>query len=474
RNEIAALQRTALVSLSWYENARRYNVFNPDQYAFSFLSRSKSITYDNLRLRDENYGAKVDHWFADIVREEQGLDVPKDNPPPPMFTPFRIGQMQVQNRVVVSPMCQYMAEDGLVNDWHLVHLGGFAVGGAGLVYTEMTDVSPEGRISLGCAGMYADEHTAAWKRITDFMHAQSNAKVCVQLAHAGRKGSTKLAWKGDNEALEEGGWEILSASPIPYLKDGQVPREMNRADMDKVVADFLAAAKRAHAAGFDMVEVHMAHGYLLSCFLSPLTNIRTDDYGGNLENRLRFPLEVLGAVRAAWPAGKPISVRISATDWVEDGGLNGDDAVEIARALVSYGADIINVSAGQTTIDAAPVYGRMFQVPFSEQIRLEAEVPTIAAGNITSADQINSIVAAGRADLCALARPHLADPHFTLRAAAHYGYTQQIWPNPYLSAKDQAERIAEQERNRDEQLLIANKPQSHKPVTRAGQKEAAE
>jgi len=470
RDEIAALQRTALVSLGWYETARRYNVFKPDQYAFSFLSRSKSITYDNLRLRDENYGAQIDHWFADIVREEQGLDVPADNPPPPMFTPFRIGEMLVQNRVVVSPMCQYMATSGLVNDWHLVHLGGLGVGGAGLVFTEMTDVSAEARISHGCAGIYDDAHVAGWKRIVDFMHGQSAAKVCVQLAHAGRKGSTKLAWEGDNEALETGGWEIMSASPIPYMADGQVPREMDRTDMDKVIDDFAAAARRSDEAGFDMIEVHMAHGYLLSCFLTPLSNVRSDDYGGSPENRLRFPLEVLDAVRAAWPAHKPISVRISATDWVEDGGITGDDAVSIAAQLQTYGADIINVSAGQTTTDADPIYGRMFQVPLAEQVRLEAQVPVIAAGNITSADQINTILAAGRADLCALARPHLADPHFTLRAAAHYGYTPQVWPNPYLAAKTQAERLAEQERDRGQELLIANKPQSHKP----DQSEAAE
>ncbi len=464
RDEIERLQRTALGSLSWYENARRYNQFKPDQYAFSFLTRSKSVTYENLRLRDETYGAAVDQWFADIVRDEQGLEVAKDNPPPPMFTPFRIGQMLVQNRVVVSPMCQYMAEDGLINDWHLVHLGGLAVGGAGLVYTEMTDVSAEGRISPGCAGIYRDEHTAAWKRVVDFMHGQSAGKVCMQLAHAGRKGSTKRAWEGDNQPLEDGGWETLSASPIPYLADGQVPREMNRADMDKVIDDFTNAARRAEAADLDMVEVHMAHGYLLSCFISPLTNLRGDEYGGSLENRLRFPLEVLDAVHAAWPNRKPVAVRISASDWVEEGGLTGDDAVQIAAALKAHGADIINVSAGQTTTDAEPIYGRMFQVPFSEQIRLEAGVPTITAGNITTADQINTIIASGRADLCALARPHLADPHFTLRAAARYGYEPQLWPNPYLSAKAQSEGMAEQEREREQELLLGNKPPSHNPA----------
>lgn len=473
KDEVGMLQHTALVSLQWYENARRFNVFDPPQYAFSFLTRSKSVTYENLKMRDPAYGADVDRWFADIVRG-QGFDVPHNDPPPPMFTPFRIGGMVVENRVMVSPMCQYSADDGTVTDWHLVHLGGFAVGGAGLVYTEMTDVSREGRISPGCAGMYKAEHVGAWKRIVDFVHDNSRAKICIQLAHAGQKGSTKLSWEGDNEPLEEGNWEIVSASARAYQPGNQVPKEMDRADMDKVRDDFARAAGMADRAGFDMLEIHMAHGYLLSSFISPLSNVRTDDYGGSLENRMKFPLEVLRAVREAWPAEKPVAVRISATDWVEDGGLTGDDAVEVAKMLKANGADIIDVSAGQTSTDAEPVYGRMFQVPFSEQVRLEAEVPTIAVGNITSADQINTIIASGRADICALARPHLLDPHFTLKAAAHYGYKDQLWPNQYLSAKPQAETVAERDNQALAELREAAKPPSQWQYWGAAKKDAAE
>ena len=459
--EIARLQRTALVSLQWYENARRFNDMSAPQYAFNFLSRSKSVTYENLTLRDPDYGKSVDQWFAGLVRDEHGFDIPADDPPPPMFTPFRIGQMMVQNRVVVSPMCQYSADDGTPTDWHLVHLGGLAVGGAGLVFSEMTDVSRDGRITPGCAGMYKDEHMTAWRRIVEFVHGNSHAKICMQLAHAGRKGSTKRSWDGEDEPLDDGNWPILSASALPYKPNNQVPKEMDRADMDQVRDDFARAANMADDSGFDMIEVHMAHGYLLSSFISPLSNIRGDDYGGVLENRMRFPLEVLVAVRAAWPSGKPVSVRISATDWVDEGGLTGDDAVEVAKMLAAHGADIIDVSAGQTSPDAQPIYGRMFQTPFSEQIRLEAGVPTISVGNITSADQVNTIVASGRADLAALARPHLTDPHFTLKAAAHYGYTLQHWPDQYLAAKRQAESLAAQENQRLQDLLLANKPQSH-------------
>ena len=461
RDEIGALQSGAYTSLGWYERARRYNGMDPEQYVFGFLSRTKSVTYENLRLRDAGYIKGVDRWFAESVRD-QGFEVPVNDPPPPMFMPFRLRGMTVQNRVVVSPMCQYTAEDGTPNNWHLVHLGGFAVGGAGLVFTEMTDVSREGRISPGCAGMYKPEHVAAWRGIVDFVHANSRAMICMQLAHAGRKASTKRAWEGDNEPLEEGGWPIISASPIPYLPHGPVPKEMDRADMDKVRDDFVRAAKWAEEAGFDMIEVHMAHGYLLSSFISPLSNVRTDEYGGSLENRMRFPLEVFDAVRAVWPEDKPMSVRISATDWVEDGGLTGDDSVIVATTLEAHGCDIVDVSAGQTTTDAEPVYGRMFQTPFSDQIRSEAGIPTIAVGNITTADQINTIVAAGRADLCALARPHLTDPHFTLRAAAHYGYELQFWPNQYLSAQQQSTRLAERDNEREAELQRAAKAPGHR------------
>ena len=460
--EVARLQRSALVSLQWYEHARRFNAMEPAQYAFNFLTRSKGVTYENLTLRDPDYGAGVNQWFADLVNKEQGFNVPTDPSPAPMFTPFRIGPMVVPNRVMVSPMCQYSADDGTPNDWHMVHLGGMAVGGAGLVYTEMTNVSREGRITPGCAGMYQDAHVPAWRRIVEFVHANSQAKFCMQLAHAGRKGSTKLPWHGTDEPLDEGNWQILSASPIPFKIGSDTPKEMDRADMDRVRDDFVAAAKRADEAGFDMIELHMAHGYLLSSFISPLSNKRADEYGGSLENRLRFPLEVLSAVRAVWPKDKPIACRISATDWVEDGGFTGDDAVVTAKRLYETGADIIDVSAGQTSSDAQPVYGRMFQTHLSEQVRLEAGVPTIAVGNITTPDQVNTIVAAGRADIVALARPHLTDPHFTLQAAAHYGHTEQHWPVQYGAGKAQAERQAAQENARLQALLLANKPQSHK------------
>ena len=460
--EVARLQRSALVSLQWYEHARRFNAMEPAQYAFNFLTRSKGVTYENLTLRDPDYGAGVNQWFADLVNKELGFNVPTDPSPAPMFTPFRIGPMVVPNRVMVSPMCQYSADDGTPNDWHMVHLGGMAVGGAGLVYTEMTNVSREGRITPGCAGMYQDAHVPAWRRIVEFVHANSQAKFCMQLAHAGRKGSTKLPWHGTDEPLDEGNWQILSASPIPFKLGSDTPKEMDREDMDRVRDDFVAAAKRADEAGFDMIELHMAHGYLLSSFISPLSNKRADEYGGSLENRLRFPLEVLSAVRAVWPKDKPIACRISATDWVEDGGFTGDDAVVSAKRLYETGADIIDVSAGQTSSDAKPIYGRMFQTHLSEQVRLEAGVPTIAVGNITTPDQVNTIVAAGRADIVALARPHLTDPHFTLQAAAHYGHTEQHWPVQYGAGKAQAERQAAQENARLQALLLANKPQSHK------------
>ncbi len=460
-DEVSRLQYTALTSLGWYENARRYNVFEPPQYVFNFLSRSKSVTYENLALRDSEYGTDVDQWFTRLVNKEHGFDVPEDNPPPPMFTPFPIGNMVVDNRVVVAPMCQYSADDGMPTDWHLVHLGGYAKGGAGLIFTEMTDVSPEGRISHACAGMYKPDHVPAWKRIVDFVHANGPAKICVQLAHAGRKGSCKLAWDDGGAPLEQDAWQVLAPSPLPFDQRSPVPKEMDRSDMDKVRDDFVRAAEMALEAGFDMIELHAAHGYLLSSFISPVSNVRTDEYGGSLDNRMRFPLEVMKAVREAWPVEKPISVRISATDWVGEEGITGDDAVSIAKMFSEAGADIINVSAGQTTPDAQPVYGRMFQVSLSEQVRLEAGVPTISVGNITSADQVNTILAAGRADLVALARPHLADPFFTLHASALYGYDDQAWPKQYLRGKDQAFRLAEQDNERQAELLAANKPQSH-------------
>jgi anthraniloyl-CoA monooxygenase len=346
-------------------------------------------------------------------------------------------------------MDMYSAIDGTPNDFHLVHLGARALGGAALLFTEMTCVSPEARISLGCTGMYADEHVAAWRRIVGFVHASSRAKICLQLGHSGRKGSTKLMWEGMDEPLEEGGWDVMAPSPLPWTPRNAVPIAMTRADMERVVDEFVRSAELAVMADFDMLELHCAHGYLLSSFLTPISNQRDDDYGGSLENRLRFPLEVFTAMRAVWPGERPISVRISATDWV-DGGLTGDESVSIARAFVDAGADIIHVSAGQTTPLAKPVYGRMFQTPFSDRIRNEAGIPTIAVGNITEPDQINSIIMAGRADLCALARPHLTDPHFTLRAAAELGYAAQPWPQQYSSAKRQIERYYERLREQEQ------------------------
>jgi anthraniloyl-CoA monooxygenase len=333
-------------------------------------------------------------------------------------------------------MAMYSAEDGVAGDFHLVHLGTRAQGGAGLVFTEMTCVTPEGRITPGCAGMYQDAHVAAWTRIVDFVHRHTEAKICLQLGHSGPKGSTRLGWEGMDEPLDEGCWQVIGPSPVPWSPKNQVPRPMTRADMDELLATFVRATEMAEQCGFDMVELHCAHGYLLSAFITPLLNRRTDAYGGPLTNRLRFPLEVFVAMRAVWPAHKPMSVRISATDWVE-GGITGDDAVEIARAFAAAGADIIDVSAGQTSTRAKPIYGRMFQTPFSDRIRNEAGIATMAVGNIFEPDHVNGIIAAGRADLCCLARPHLADPYWALHAAAGLGYDQIAWPVQYLSGRDQ-------------------------------------
>jgi anthraniloyl-CoA monooxygenase len=396
---------------------------------------------------------------ADYV-QAQGFEVDIAKPVVPMFQPFRLRDMTLANRVVVSPMDQYSAADGLPTDWHMVHYGARAIGGAGLMFTEMTDVSALARISPGCTGMYSDAQEAAWKRIVEFVHANSATKFCLQLGHAGRKGSTRLMWDGIDEPLPEGNWPIVAASPIPYLPQSQVPREMTRADMVASVADYVQAVERADRAGFDMIELHAAHGYLLASFISPLTNKRTDEYGGALENRLRFPLEVFRAMRKAWPGEKPMSVRISATDW-QDGGLTGDDAVAVARAFAEAGCDLIDVSTGQTTPDAQPVYGRMYQTPFSDQIRNDAGIATMCVGAITSADQVNTIVAAGRADLVALARPHLADPSFTLKAAAWYGADGVACPKQYVAGKEQLFRNSEREREELTELKLKAKPKTH-------------
>ncbi|HWZ27821.1 MAG TPA: bifunctional salicylyl-CoA 5-hydroxylase/oxidoreductase, partial [Gemmatimonadales bacterium] len=394
---------------------------DPAQFGFNLLTRSLRITHDNLKIRDPKFVAVVDRWFAKGVEPV----------PPPLFTPFRLRELVLENRAVVSPMCQYSAEDGTPNDWHLVHLGARAIGGAGLVMTEMTDVSREGRISTGCTGMYKPEHVVAWRRIVDFVHGASRAKIGMQLSHAGRKGSTKKLWEGDSLPLESGGWPVLAASAIPYFPNSPVPKEMDRNDMDLVRDQFVNAAKMAELAGFDLLELHFAHGYLLAGFISPLTNTRRDAYGGSLEARMRYPQEVFDAVRAVWPKGKPISVRISAVDWAP-GGMDSDDAVEVARLLKAHGCDIIDVSAGQTVPDQLPVYGRLYQTPFADRIRHEAALPVMTVGNISSYTDVNTILAAGRADLCVLARAHLWDPYWTRHAARELGWSIE-WPDQYES-----------------------------------------
>ena len=442
RPEIAGLQRAAQVSLEWFEQTERYHGrLEPIQFAFSLLTRSLRVTHTNLKVRDAKFVETVDRWCAEQA-SIQARDEPRSGgepPPPPMFTPFRLRDLVLDNRVVVSPMCQYSAEDGTPNDWHLVHLASRALGGAALVIAEMTDVSREGRISPGCTGMYKPEHVVAWRRIVDFVHAQSRTAIGLQLAHAGRKGSTRRLWEGIDEPLPDGNWPLISASPIPFLPHGQVPRAMTRQDMDGVRDDFVRAARMAEEAGFDLLELHFAHGYLLASFLSPLTNRRTDEYGGSIANRTRYPLEVLGAVRAVWPAGKPMSVKISATDWAP-GGFTVGEAVEVARLLKACGCDIVTVSAGQTVADAVPVYGRLYQTPLSDRIRHEAEVPTMTVGAIASYADVNSIIAAGRADLCVLARAHLYDPYWTLHAAWEQGWELPL-PNQYVSLRNFTPRL---------------------------------
>ena len=435
--EALKLQNAARNSMEWFENVKRYVHFEPEQFAYSLLTRSQRVSHENLRLRDGAYLSGVERWYA--------ASAGADGDVPPMFTPFRLRGMTLENRVVVSPMDMYSATNGVPDDFHLVHLGARAQGGAALVITEMTCVSPEGRITPGCTGMYDDAHVAAWKRIVSFVHTHSRARICLQLGHSGRKGSTKLMWEGMDVPLDEGNWEVVAPSPLAYGAGTHVPREMTRADMEAIRDQFVRATRMAIDAGFDMIELHCAHGYLLSSFITPLSNVRQDAYGGPLENRLRYPLEVLTAMRTEWPADRPLSVRISATDWL-DGGIDGAESVAIAKAFVAAGADIIHVSTGQTTAQSKPVYGRMFQTPYSDRIRNEGGVRTIAVGNITEADQVNGIIAAGRADLCALGRPHLADPYWTLHAAAEQGHARQHWPIQYRTGRVQLERSLQRAR----------------------------
>lgn len=508
RPAVESLQRAAQVSLEWFEGTERFWGTHPLQFAFNLLTRSLRITHDNLKVRDPDFVARVDAWFAEqadrqvrgeateamppamrLVAADGGTAAPQAQSPPegpspapqalsrgreaaapapqgpspaglrpagpaarsaadprarsaplpaattpPLFTPFRVRDLVLHNRVVVSPMCQYSATDGTVDDWHLVHLGSRAVGGAGLVMAEMTAVNAEGRITHGCAGLYKPEHVAAWKRIVDFVHRHTDARIGIQLGHAGRKAATTRPWdRDDNEPLtpEEGAWPIIAPSPIPYFPHSQVPREMDRRDMDKVLEDYVRAAHMAEEAGFDWLELHCAHGYLLGTFISPLTNQRTDEYGGSLENRMRFPLEVFDAIRAVWPAHKPMSVRISAVDWAP-GGMESDEAVAVAKLFKEHGCDIIDVSAGQTVAHQRPRYGRQFQTPFADRIRHEAGIPTMAVGNISSFTDVNTILAAGRADLVLMARAHLWDPYWTRHAAHELGHALP-WPRQYAT-----------------------------------------
>ena len=460
REEVEKTQHAANVSLAWFEHMKRYWGMEPLQFAFGVMSRSKQITWENLELRDSQFVRQVHGWYARKVKE-QGFDIDLDNPPVPMFTPFRLRDMVVENRVVVSPMDQYSAVDGVPGDWHFVHLGSRAVGGAGLVYVEMTCPSPEARISPGDTGLWNETQRDAFKRIVDFCHANSKAKMCMQLGHSGRKGSTQLGWERMDHPLERGNWPVVSASPIPYYEGiSQVPQELDRKGMDKVVADFVRSTKYADQAGFDMLEIHMAHGYLLASFISPLTNRRKDSYGGSVENRMRFPLEVFTACRKAWPERKPMSVRISATDWAP-GGLSGEDLMALTRMLKAAGCDMIDCSTGQTVPHQKPVYGRMYQAPFSDWVRNEVGIATMTVGAVTTPDQVNTLLASGKADLVALARPHLANPYFTLQASAWYQHHGQHWPLQYLSGRDQAFRNAERERAEQMDLRIKARPASH-------------
>ncbi|WP_299419341.1 bifunctional salicylyl-CoA 5-hydroxylase/oxidoreductase [uncultured Shimia sp.] len=440
RLDVLRLQSAARNSLEWFEEVERYLDLDPVQFNYSLLTRSQRISHENLRLRDAEWLKSAEKWFQDQA------GAPVDAPVrAPMFAPYKMRDMDLANRIVVSPMAQYKAVDGCPTDWHLIHYGERAKGGAGLVYTEMTCVSAEARITRGCPGLYAPEHEAAWRRLTEFVHAETDAKICCQIGHSGRKGSTQVGWEIMDAPLKDGNWDLVSASATPWSDNNAVPRAATREDMDVIKAQFVAAAEMAERAGFDMIELHAAHGYLISSFISPVSNQRDDEYGGSLENRLRYPLEVFSAMRTVWPAAKPMSVRISANDWVGEDGVTPQEAVEIAKAFRAAGADIIDVSAGQTSIEAKPVYGRMFQTPFSDRIRNEAVIPTMAVGNIYEADHANSILIAGRADLVAVGRPHLADPYWVHHEAARIGDRHATWPKPYEAGRDQAWRLADRD-----------------------------
>jgi anthraniloyl-CoA monooxygenase len=463
RTEVQITQHNADVSLAWFEHMERSNDMKPMQFAMVVMCRAKSITWDNLLVRDEAFvRAFEDEWYQTYF-EETGIDCRKSRPTP-MFTPFKLRGLTLANRVVVSPMDQYSAKDGVPNDWHFTHYTSRAIGGAGLVYVEMTCPSADSRISPGCTGLWNDTQEKEWKRIVDFVHEHSRAKIAMQLGHAGRKGSTQLGWEMADHPLPDSGdnWPLYSASPLPYMRDvSPVPAELDRKAMDRIKAEFVAATKRADRAGFDMLELHCAHGYLFASFLSPLTNKRKDEYGGSIANRIRYPLEVFEAMRAVWPEDKPMSIRISASDWAP-GGISEDDVLAIVRKFENAGCDLVSTSSGQTVPEQKPVYGRMYQVQFAEGIRNVAKIKTMAVGAITEPGQANTIIACRRADLVALARPHLVDPYFTLRAAAWYSARNQHVPKQYLSGMAQAEREAARTRERQTELQRKAKPRHGK------------
>lgn len=436
--EVFRLQSAARNSVEWFEDVERYLDLDPVQLNYSLLTRSQRISHENLRERDPLWLESAEKWF-----QEQAGDTKVKTVRAPMFAPFKLRDMKLSNRIVVSPMAQYKAKDGCPTEWHFVHYAERAKGGAALVYTEMTCISPEGRITPGCPGLYAPEHESQWQKLTKFIHEETTAKICCQIGHSGRKGSTQLGWEKMDAPLKENNWPTLSASPVPWSSENPIPKELDESDMKLVIDKFISATKMANRAGFDMIELHAAHGYLISSFISPKSNIRRDKYGGSLHNRMRFPLQVFKAMREAWPESKPMSVRISATDWLESEGVTPNEAVSIAKMFSEQGADIIDVSAGQTSIDANPVYGRMFQTPFSDRIRNEAKIQTMAVGNIYEADHVNSILMAGRADLVCLARPHLSDPYWTLHSAAANGDREMKWPLPYEAGRDQLWRLAD-------------------------------
>ncbi len=426
--EVARIQKAAQTSLEWFEHTARYSQQTPLQLTFNLMTRSKRITWSNLRQRDPRLVERIDSWFA----EQHGTTRNSDgSAPPPLFAPLTLRSLTLPNRVVVSPMCQYSATDGVIDDWHLVHLGSRAVGGAGLVITEMTDVCPEGRITPGCAGVWNEAQASQWKRVVEFVHRHSSAKIGIQLAHAGRKAARGLPWQGEQALDAAHTWPIVGPSAIAFSKGYQTPRALTVAELTVLTQQFADAAKRADWAGFDLVELHAAHGYLLSSFLSPLSNVRTDEYGGSLENRMRFPLQVFDAVRAVWPSHKPVFVRISATDWLEPDGMTTEDSVVFSRALKAHGCDVVDVSTGGNVPDSKPDYGRMYQVPFAEAVRFGAGITTMTVGAILGADHANTVLAAGRADLCAMARPHLTDPYLTHQHAQAEGVDGLEWPKQY-------------------------------------------